>query len=174
MNWFYPSLNGSGEVDTYVKFNKLEKLWDYGSLCRTAFIDQTAFGPPMGVDETGLVQQHELSPDANGAVLHSWAHTGWFDIADGDLYLFLERMLPDFKFAPATSTVLVTVYVQDYTPQGEALTYTYGPYTVTQATEFFIVRARGRQAAVKIESTDLGSFWRVGKLRYYVSPVGKR
>lgn len=32
--WFYPSTSGGGEIDSYVKFNYDENLWDYGALAR--------------------------------------------------------------------------------------------------------------------------------------------
>ncbi len=49
--WFFPS-NASvfGENDSYVKFNISEPggPWDYGLLARSAWIDQTVLGPPIG------------------------------------------------------------------------------------------------------------------------------
>ena len=176
MAWFYPSTSGTGEVDSYVKTQITPQgfIWDYGSLCRTAFLDQTSFGPPMGVDQNGLVQQHEIASDNNGAAMACFAQTGWFKIAEGDMYLFLERMLPDFKRLVGSPTLQITVYTQDYGASGETLTYTFGPFTVTPSTEYFIVRARGRLASVKISSSDLGTSWRLGELLYYVSPSGRR
>lgn len=35
--WFYPSLSGDGNVDSYVKFNYDENLWDFGRLPRSAW-----------------------------------------------------------------------------------------------------------------------------------------
>ena len=179
MSWFYPSAGGNGEVDSYVKVQVVGQaqpqfIWDYGLLERTAFIDQTSFGPPMGVDANALVQVHEIASDANGVAMSCSARTGWFKIADGDLYLFLERMLPDFKSLVGSPTLQITVFVQDYGASGETLTYTYGPYTVTSATEYIIVRARGRLASVQIASSDMGTSWRLGEILYYVSPTGKR
>lgn len=176
MAWFYPSATGTGEVDSYVKVQLYagKFIWDYGLLERTAFVDQTAFGPPMGVDGTGLVQQHEIATDNNGVAMSCSARTGWFKISDGDLMLFLERMLPDFKSLVGNPTLTITVYTQDYGISGETLTYTYGPYTVTPTTEFFIVRARGRLASIQVQSSDLGTAWRLGEVLYYVAPSGRR
>ena len=47
MWWFYPSLSGgTGECDKYVKINILEpnQPWDYGSIPRSAWIDQFGVG----------------------------------------------------------------------------------------------------------------------------------
>lgn len=177
MAWFYPSASGNGEVDSYVKVQLTlsgQLIWDYGQLERTAWVDQTSFGPPMGVDGNALVQQHEIATDNNGVAMQCTARTGWFKIADGDMYLFLERMLPDFKSLVGSPTVQIMVYTQDYGDSGETLTYTYGPFTVTPATRFFIVRARGRLASVQISSSDLGTSWRLGEILYYVAPSGRR
>jgi len=175
MLWFYPSLSGNtGEVDSYVKVQKDLGAWDYGFLSRTAWVDQTAFGPPMGVDLTGLIQQHEISPDANGTAMVSYAQTAWFKISEGDLYLFMERMLPNFKSLVGNPTLQFTVYTQEYGDNGETTTYAYGPFTVTPTTKYFIVRARGMIASLKVQSSDLGTQWRLGDILYHVSPAGKR
>ncbi len=63
--FFFPSLSGgTGEIDSYIKVNTLmspEQAWDYGSLVRTAWTDQNRPGPPFGVDQTGLIQQHDIA-----------------------------------------------------------------------------------------------------------------
>lgn len=174
MNWFYPSAAGTGEVDSRVCYNKADNAWTQDMLARTAFIDQSTYGMPMGVDTTALIQQHEIATDNNGVAMVCSARTGWFKIEDGDLYMFLERMLPDFKSVIGSPTVQITIFTQDYGNSGETLTFTYGPYTVTPATEFFIVRARGRLASIQITSSDLGTAWRLGQILYYVAPAGKR
>lgn len=169
--WFYPSATGSGEVDSYVKFQKDLGVWDYGVLGRTAWIDQSAFGPPMSVDMTGLVQQHETGNDANGTPMNCWAQTAWFKIDDGDLMLFLERMFPDFKMISGNPTIQLTVYTKDF--PNTAKPRTYGPFLVTSKTELLVVRARGRLASLYIQSNDLGSMWRIGAPLYHVAPAGK-
>jgi hypothetical protein len=50
----------------------------------------------------------------------------------------------------------------------------YGPYTVTSTTEYISVRFRGRQMSVTVTSSDSGSFWRIGRIRYRYSPAGRR
>lgn len=176
MAWFFPAGTGSTEVNSYVKVQLAggKFIWDYGTLERTAWTDQTSFGPPMGVDGTGLVQQHEIATDNNGVAMQCSARTGWFKISDGDLMLFIERLLPDFKSLVGNPTVQLTVFTQDYGIGGETLTYTYGPYTVTPTTEFIIVRARGRVASIQVASSDLGTSWRLGEILYYVAPSGRR
>jgi hypothetical protein len=169
--WYFPSASGTGEVDSYVKYNALENLWDFGSLVRTAWIDQSVFTPPqpMGVDGNGYIQQHEISNDANGAPMVSYAQTGYFQLSESFLFIFMERMIPDFIFSNGASPY-ITVSVQDY----PADTPTSQTYPVTSATEYLIIRQRGRLASLTIGSQDLGSFWRLGKLIYSGSSAGSR
>lgn len=167
--WFFPSLAGGGEVDSYVKFNK-NGAWDYGPLCRTSWVDQSLFGPPMGTDENKRLQQHEVSNDADGEVLYSSATTAWFKMSDGSLYIYLDRLLPDFQYSSGAQ-IQLTVEVTDYPWETPT---TYGPYTVTSSTKYVIVRARGRLARITVASNDLGSFWRLGEILYLSAPSGGR
>lgn len=167
--WYFPSLTGSGENDTYVKYNAVSQVWDYGSLARTAWFDQSVFGSPMGVDTSGLIQQHETSPDADGVSMLSSATTGWFKMSEGSLYMFLERLIGDFIY-DGNATMQVTVETVNYpndTPNSVS-------FNVTSATEYNIIRLRGRLARVTISSSDLGSFWRLGNILTLASQSGRR
>ena len=50
----------------------------------------------------------------------------------------------------------------------------YGPFPVNKLTPFVTLRARGRQMALRFESDDLGSFWRLGRIRYNGVADGRR
>jgi hypothetical protein len=175
VSWFFPSLSGGGEVDAYVKYNTVIGEWDYGFLGRTAWIDQSVLGPPIGANASDLdLYQHEVSNDADGTPMLSSFQTGYFAVAEGENKSFIDWVWPDMKWGPynqaQSATVQITFYVVDYpgdTPQ------VFGPYNVTQATEYFYTRLRGRLMSVKISSSDLGSFWRIGLIRYRWAPDGK-
>jgi hypothetical protein len=175
IQWFYPSANGSGEVDSYVKYNVYLNLWDYGSLGRTAWVDQSVLGPPIGADPASLyLYQHETSNDADGQAMNSSFQTGYYAISEGDYKSFIDWIWPDMKWGQysqtQSATVQISFLVADY--PGDTPTV-YGPYSVTQATEYFYTRFRARLVAVKIASNDLGSFWRIGNIRYRFAPDGK-
>jgi hypothetical protein len=176
IQWFYPSVASvSGENDSYVKFNIFLNLWDFGSLGRSAWIDQSILGPPIGSDPvSGYLYQHETSNDADGAAMLPSFRSGYFAINEGDVKSFVDWVWPDMKWGQLsqaqTATVQITFYVTDY--PGDAPTV-YGPYSVTQATEYFYTRFRGRLVAVGISSSDLGSFWRIGLIRYRFAVDGK-
>ena len=176
IQWFYPSISGgTGENDSYIKYNTQLGAWDYGSLGRTAWIDQSVLGAPIGANAQDLeIYQHETSNDADGAAMLSSFRSGYSAIAEGDLKNFIDLVWPDMKWgklgAAQTANVQITFYVVDYpgdTPQ------VFGPYTVTRATEYFNTRLRGRLVSVQIGSSDIGSFWRIGNIRYRYAPDGK-
>lgn len=176
MWFFYPSLSGgTGEIDSYVKINTESGAWDYGSMPRTAWIDQSVLGEPIAATPTGIIYQHETSPDADGQPLNAWFETGWFVIAEGQQFPFVDWLFPDMKFGYSdgaqTATILMTIYAADY-PNGTIRPY--GPFTMTQATSFINLRLRGRQIKIRIESNDIGSFWRLGLPRYRVQQMGRR
>lgn len=175
VTWYYPSLSGGGEVDSYVKYNTLVPAWDYGLLGRSAWIDQSVLGPPIGADPSSLlIYQHETSPDADGQPLISNFTSGYYATGDGDMLTFIDQFWPDLKWGyyggAQNATVQITLYGTDYPGQTPT---TYGPYSVTQATKYFTPRIRNRLVAIEVGSSDMGSFWRMGGIRYRWSPDGR-
>lgn len=174
VSWFFPTQSGNGEVNAYVKYSLSTGGWDFGYLSRTAWIDQSVLGPPIGGSATGLIFQHETSPDADGQPLVASFQTGYFTLQDGDLLSFVDQVWPDFKWGyyngVQNASLLLTFYVTDYPGQTPR---TYGPYTLTQATQYITPRLRGRLVSLKFESNDIDTFWRIGAPRYRLMPAGR-
>lgn len=174
IGWFYPSLSGgTGENDSYVKFNTVENAWDYGKLVRTAWQDYSPAGTPLGGDASGYVYQHEQGQTAAGNTLNwSWS-SGVFMISEGDDMMFVDWMLPDWRYGPinnAAADAAVNVVVDSYryandTPvPSQTLTCSAaGPGELS-------LRQRGR--AMQITASGTG-FARLGNLRYRAAPDGK-
>lgn len=195
--WFFPlspaaclkyGIAYTGENNAYVKLHVgegNEYEWDYGFLSRTAWIDTTALGPPIGTDGNGNLLQHETSFDATGTPINAYFETGYFAIGDGSDLMIVDYVLPDIRWqagsATSPGTLLFTFYTTDYpspetTFSGGALPgeRQYGPYTVTQTTQFINTRMRGRFWRCRIESNDLGTFWRIGKIKFRWGAAGRR
>ena len=172
--WYFPTQSGGGEVDAYVKYSLSTGGWDFGYLSRTAWIDQSVLGPPIGGSSSGLIFQHETSPNADGQPMSSSFQTGYFTLQDGDLLSFIDQVWPDFKWGyyngAQNATLLMTFYVADYPGQTPRV---HGPYSMTQATQYITPRLRGRLVSIKFESNDIDTFWRIGAPRYRVTPAGK-
>lgn len=174
IGWFYPTKGNGGEVSHYIKYNYVLDQWDYGQLARTAWINESVLGPPIGADPNTYIYQHETSPDADGQAMTSYFQTGYFVINEADNKMFIDQVWPDMKWGyyggTQSANVLLTFYVADYAGQTPT---TYGPFTLTQATTFITPRFRGRLVAIRMESNDIGSFWRIGNTRYRFQPDGK-
>lgn len=186
--WYYPTKGNGGEINAYVKYNIVLQQWDYGALDRTAWINESVLGPPIGAGTDRYIYQHETSPNAayngvNNQPMLSNFQTGYFVIAEADLKMFVDQVWPDMKWgyfggtASGTTVyqtpkaqVQLTFYVADYAGQTPIQ---YGPYPLTQDTTFITPRFRGRLVSIAVSSSDVGSFWRIGNMRYRVQPDGK-
>lgn len=172
--WYYPTTGSNGVPTKYVKFNPNLGSWDFGTLTRTAWIDQSVLGAPIGAGGDNVIYQHETSTDADGNAINAYIQTGWFTLEDGDLKTFVDQVWPDMKWGyyggVQSANVKITFFVADY-PSGQVRTH--GPYTVTQATTYITPRLRGRLVSIRVESDDVGSFWRLGNIRYRLQPDGK-
>jgi hypothetical protein len=174
--WYYPIQGGGGENTNYVKLhmegNEFE--WDVGTLIRTAWIDESVFGFPIGSDSTGDIFQHDTTFDAAGAAMDSYLDTGYFELGDGTSLANVDWVIPDMKWSRGTSTpgsVSFTFYVTDYPGNPEVA---YGPFTSTSTTPYFNCRFRGRYVRIHVESDDTGTFWRLGSVTFRWAPAGRR
>lgn len=174
--FFYPSASGgTGECDKYAKFNTVQNTWDTGPLPRSAGISQSVLGAPIMASPQSIIYQHETGFDADGGPINAVMETGYFMIAEGHDMATVDLIWPDFKFGPfggsQAAQIQITVKMVDYpgdTPR------VFGPYTVGQATQYVNTRARGRAMALRVESSDIGSFWRIGNVRFRYQPDGRR
>lgn len=179
--WLYPSAaSTSGECDSYVKFNINEPgaPWDIGpasSLPRSAWTDQSVLGTPLSASPGGVIYQQESTPDADGQPLNWSFTTGYTYIGEGEDYAFVDQVLPDFIWGSygvsPNAQVQMSFNVINYPGDTPSV---FGPYTVTQQTEYISPRFRGRQMSFTIAGSDLGSFVRLGKARYRWAPAGRR
>lgn len=179
--WFFPAGN---EIDSYVRYNIREGVWDYGMLERTAWTDEGPLGAPIGIDGNNLIQQHEIAYDADGSSMGEFVTSGFFSIAsqtplgpnaaisDGSLFTTIKKFIGDFTFLGPTPSVQVFLLFQDY-PTGPITTY--GPYTfMPSGPQFVVPKARGRLMVIKLGFSGVGTFWRNGNQRYLGAPSGRR
>jgi hypothetical protein len=174
ITWYYPTKSNGGEVSHYVKYNVVLDQWDFGQLGRTAWINQSVLGPPIGAGTNDYIYQHETSTDADGQPMNSYFQTGYFAMTEADVKIFVDQIWPDMKWGyyggAQNAQVTITFYVTDYPGQSPQV---YGPYTMTQAVTYITPRIRGRLVSIRIESNDIGSFWRIGNIRYRLQQDGK-
>ena len=177
VGWFYPSASSS-EVDRYVIYNYLEKVWYYGQISRTAWLDSNIESYPQAVSGGYLYEQEKGFDNDGSEMTGVFIESSDFDLGDGDSFAFLRRLIPDVKFLDDDASSNVNIVTKTRNFPGASLT-TDNTATVTPSTQQEHMRARGRQAAVRIASNDgdsgnVGVGWRLGALRYDIRPDGKK
>lgn len=172
---FYPSISGGlGECDKYLKVNILENLWDYGSLERSAWLAENAFGLPLGAEtSTLLIQQHETGYDANGQPMTGvYAETGYADIGDGEQIMYVDEYIQDMKWFGSEGAVYVTLYGVDY-PGDSPIAK--GPYGMDSTNRYIRPELRKRQIALRFDwAARKGFSARLGTPRVRAFQAGTR
>jgi hypothetical protein len=187
--WFYCAA-GSLVANRYVVYNYLEKVWYYGTMERTAWLDSGLRDFPIAATYNyNLVnQEYGLDNNETGTPLgiEAYISSSEFDIEDGEHLGFVWRMLPDLTFsgsdASPTPQVTYTLYPMQNSGSGTGTAVAAGvskltgaSYTVTEGfTGQVNTRVRGRQLILKVGSTNLGTTWQLGATRIDIRPDGRR
>lgn len=178
--WFYPSLN-SEQVDSYVVYNYLERIWFYGTLDRTAWLDSPLRTYPQAVGYDNILMDHEKGVDADVLPMEAYIQSSDFDLADGDQFMLTRRIIPDVNFEGSTATTPELDFLikprnfPGSTYQADSFdTQAVVQSSVNVYTDQIWIRARARQMALKIQSQDLGVNWQLGSPRLDARADGKR
>ena len=178
--WFYPSSAGT-EIDKYVAYNYLEKIWYYGTLARQAWLDRGIRGLPQATGGQYLYN-HETGFDDDGSAMTSFIESSAIDIGDGDKFVFLKQVIPDVSFNGSTSVnpdVAFTMKVRNnpganFHESTSNTTTRTATSPVEQFTEKLNYRLRGRSFALRIDSTSLGTKYKLGTPRIDIREDGRR
>lgn len=188
--WFYPS-SGSVRNDRYVVYNYLEKIWYYGNMARTAWLDSGLREFPMAATYINNIVFHEDGLDNNEtattAAIDAYISSSEFDIGDGHNFGFVWRVLPDLTFqdsvnSPAGAAPSVTMELYGLSNSGSGVTSdaaqpvrSSSAYNITEEfTGMIFTRLRGRQMIFKISSNQIGTAWQLGAPRIDIRPDGRR
>ena len=178
--WFYPSSAGT-QIDKYVAYNYLEKVWYYGTLARDAWIDRGIRNLPQATGNQYLYN-HEVGFDDDGSAMTSFIESSAIDIGDGDKFVFLKQVIPDITFNGSTSVnpdVAFTMKSKNnpganFNETTQATTQRSATSPVEQFTEKLNYRLRGRSFALRIDSTSLGTKYKLGTPRVDIREDGRR
>jgi hypothetical protein len=191
--WFYVSNSSGGTtVDKYVIYNYVDRVWYYGSMARSAWLDSGIRQFPMAADYNNRILYHESSVDDNAGdttlPIAAYVQSSDFDIGDGHNFGFVWRILPDVNFNGSNvNQPSVTMTVKPRQNSGSPYGAANNPlvrssdnfstgqvYNVQEFTGQVYTRIRGRQMAFRIESSDLGVSWQLGMPRIDIRPDGRR
>ena len=183
--WFYPSAN-SNEVDRYVVFNFQENAWYYGQMTRTAWIDRGISDYPVSAYIDGRQYFQELGLDdattSPVSPISAYIESSQIDIQDGENFVFIRRIIPDITFENSTAnspTSTFTVKVRNfpggnYLNDNNASVVRSATAPVEQFTDQVHLRLRGRSFALRVESSQTATQWRLGSPRLDIRPDGRR
>jgi len=193
--WFYCSANSTA-VDKYVIYNYQEKIWYYGTMERTAWLDSGLQTVPIAAKYnstalTGNLINHETGLNDNttgtAVAIDAYISSSEFDIGDGHNFGFVWRVLPDLTFENATNTpaavaprVTMTLYGLNNSGSGTTSTANGtvikgSTYVITEEfTGQIFTRMRGRQMIFKISSNQVNTCWQLGAPRIDIRPDGRR
>tara|TARA_B100000963_G_scaffold205130_1_gene178590 strand:- start:298 stop:2208 length:1911 start_codon:yes stop_codon:yes gene_type:complete len=179
--WFYPSAS-SDTNDRYVVYNYEQQVWYFGAMARSFWMDRGIFDQPIAAGPNNYLYSQETGFDDDGSALTAYIESSQIDIADGEQFSFIRRMIPDLTFRGSTAgspSANITVKTRNF-PGGNYLQSTSSAITksasvpVEQFTDQVHLRLRGRSFAMRVESTASGVGWRLGSPRLDVRPDGRR
>ena len=186
--WFYPSesnsLNngGTGDVDKYVVYNYGQKIWYFGNLARTAWLDRGIRTFPIAASSNYLYN-HETGYDDDGSAMTSFIESAPMDIGDGDKFTLIQKVIPDLTFEGSVnqSTPAANFTIKARNEPGEDYGNTSSgtaTRTSTSPVELFTnqidLRSRGRSFALRVDSNATGMKWKLGSPRVNIRPDGRR
>ena len=189
--WFYPSAD-SDTNDRYVVYNYMQKIWYYGTIARTAWLDSGIRDFPVAATSTKNLVLHESGLDdaetATTSAISASITSAQFDLDDGHKFMLISRMLPDISFEGSTAdSPVVTMSMSALQNSGSGFNdplsesgNSGGTVTRTASspvekfTEQIFLRVRGRQVSFKVESSSTGIAWQLGSSRIDMRPDGRR
>jgi uncharacterized protein YdeI (BOF family) len=186
--FFYPSVtDNETEISRYVIYNYEESSWSIGSLERYSWLSAGVLDKPLAAGEestTKRIYEHEKGFNNDESAMDGvFVESADIDIADGDRFVFLKRILPDILFVNDTGTsqnpaINVVVKRRDFNNQTLATDST---TQITASSTFGSLRSRARQFVLRFESDDDNTDsdrknykWRLGSTRVEVQPSGRR
>ena len=186
--FFYPSTtDNETEISRYAIYNYEEGSWSIGTLERYSWLAAGVLDKPLAAGEessTKRIYKHEKGfNDDESAMDGVFVESADIDIADGDRFVFLKRILPDILFVNEAGTsqnpaINVVVKRRDFNNQTLSTDST---TQITASSTFGSLRSRARQFVLRFESDDDNAVndrknykWRLGSTRVEVQPSGRR
>lgn len=143
----------------------------------TVNISQLVVSTSMTADS--IVYSHENGLNDGTDAMESYIASSDFDLVDGDQFILTKRMIPDINFAESTAALPeVTMYIKPRNFPGNAYSNIESGAVIETSVDIYtdqvFMRARARQMAIEIESTNLDVQWQLGSPRLDGRPDGKR
>lgn len=178
VTWFFQA-EGADDVSNYVTYNYQENNWCYGALARGAWIQAASRSYPVAstcdIDnvDTNYLYNHEFGYDDEGAEMGEFIESGDLQIEDGDSYIFIKRVIPDFRWSGTAAFADLSIILKGRDHPLDSFTERANK-TVGQSTKQVHTRVRNRQVALRVEGNGTGYGWTMGDLRFDIRSDGRR
>ena len=187
--FFYPSLeDDTDEISRYAIYNYEEQTWSIGSMVRFAWLDAGIEDKPRAsgaVSGENYIYLHETGyNDDQDSMDNVFIESADIDLADGDTFTFVRKIIPDVKFdisLGVANTPAINAVIKRRNYPGESL-ITDSTTQITPTTTFGGLRTRTRQMVIRFESDDDNTLdvnkkdykWRIGNTRLDIQASGRR
>lgn len=186
--WYVSKEDDTEEISRYVIYNYEESTWSIGKLVRYSWLDAGIEDKPIAagkVSDAGVVYLHESGfNDDDSAMSDVFIESADIDLADGENFMFVKKLIPDIKFSTSTgvsNTPAMNIVVKRRDYNADTLS-TDSTSQITTSTRFTNLRTRTRQVVLRFESDDDNSVeankkdykFRVGNTRLDIQPSGRR
>jgi hypothetical protein len=183
--WLYPSI-GNNENNRYVVYNYEQRVWYYGAMSRSAWLDRGVLSYPIAASPDGSIYYQEFGfqdGSQNPPIpLPAYIESSVVDMGEGDQFMFATRIIPDVTFRNSTTpfpAVTLTMKARNF--PGDPFSNNYAntvtkttSIPVEQYTDQVFIRLRGRSMSLRVESNALGTSWRIGDPRLDIRPDGRK
>lgn len=186
--WYVSTEDSTQEISRYVIYNYEESTWSIGKLVRYSWLDAGIEDTPLAagkVSDSGVIYMHETGfNDNDEAMSNVYIESADIDLADGENFMFVKKLIPDIKFSTTpgvdnTPAMNIVLKRRDYNVDTLSTDST---SQITNSTRFTNLRTRARQVVLRFESDDdnnveankKGYKFRVGNTRLDVQPSGRR
>ena len=186
--WYVSTEDSTQEISRYVIYNYEESTWSIGKLVRYSWLDAGIEDKPLAagkVSDSGVIYMHETGfNDNDEAMSNVYIESADIDLADGENFMFVKKLIPDIKFSTTpgvdnTPAMNIVLKRRDYNVDTLSTDST---SQITNSTRFTNLRTRARQVVLRFESDDDNSVeankkgykFRVGDTRLDVQPSGRR
>lgn len=168
--WLYADGRDGTECSRYAVFSGERGTVDNaGTFARSTWIKPGVFEYPIMLGTDGMVYYHEKGYSANGGVLTAYLESAYYDIGDGDRFVSIFGVMPDFddQQGPVSFTFTTKTTANGSASASSVL-------TANPSTTQLWLRKTGRQIKVRLDSASAPSFWRLGSIMFDIKPSGSR
>lgn len=179
VTWHYPVGDASADITNYVTYNYLEDNWTIGTLDRGAYIHAPTKEYPIAASndlsdiDNNYLYLHEFGHSADGEPLNAFVASGGIGLGDGESFVAMRRVIPDFTFRGNSTAVDLSLEIsgKDFPLNTETLLDT---ASIDSTTGQYHLRARAREVIVKITTNGSEYGWTLGDLRFDIRTDGRR